>query len=201
MHMLHICEGMHWSHCQQTGKCATASIVSQAAASFRVICTLRARRLLDCAHLSRPVKTDSAKSDRMISLCQHTATSSYWGGVVGKHIRRAPPFTVPGSGDPTDMFVQKFSSAPFSSESPWIDIAKQSPPRHTWELYISPSPLSLARKMDDNSSLSFHVLWPSGRAALGRCQKPQASCWVNLLVKLSSTLSLWYLLLNVRLSR
>lgn len=195
MHMLHICEGMHWSHCQQTGKCATASIVSQAAASFRVICTLKSQKLT--------VQSQTEWFHYVNTRQLLAASGKLLGGEGGvdKHIRRAPPFTVPGSEDPTDMFVQKFSSAPFSLESPRTDIAKRSPPRHTWELYMSPSPLSLACKMDANSSLSLHVLWPSGRAALSGCQKPQASCWVNLLVKLSSTLSLWYLLLNVRLSR
>lgn len=42
-HLLHICEGMHWSHCQQTGKCAKASTVSWAAAPFQVICSLKSQ--------------------------------------------------------------------------------------------------------------------------------------------------------------
>lgn len=42
-HLLHICEEMHWSHYQQTGKCAKSSIVSWAAAPFQVICALKSQ--------------------------------------------------------------------------------------------------------------------------------------------------------------
>lgn len=146
MHMLHICEGTHWSHCQQTGKCAMANVFSQAAASFQVICTLKSHetpRTCSSLYAYKNWQHKVRQNDFIMAIHSNfwLHPASYLG--VGKSIRRSP-FTALVPGEPSDKKAQP-SSFLFRISLNWH--SKAIPFCHTWGLYPS---LSLS---------ACHITW------------------------------------------